>query len=142
MKKRFVPFVLVLTFLLSLCTVTASAADMMPFASSTISDYAASVSAGSGAGEINISYNITATDIANRIGISKIEIYKIGGGREATIYGSTENGLLKSDTAKHKSTYTYDGTSGVTYYAVVTFTATIGSESDQRTIPTNAAKAP
>jgi len=142
MKKRFVSFVLALTLLLSLCVVTASAAEIVPFASSTISNYTASASAGSEAGEIDIGYDISATDTADTLGISKIVIYKSNGTRAATIYGSTTNGLLKSNVEKHKSIYTYSGTSGTYYYAVITFTSTIGSESDQRTFTTKTVKAP
>ena len=92
--------------------------------------YAASVSAGTKNGQIKVSYNISSRGVASSIGISSIKIYVTGEGCKATILGTTSNGLLANNTAKKAGTYTYSGVSGTSYYAVVTFTATVNGTSD------------
>ena len=54
----------------------------------------------------------------------------------------TSNGLVRSNASRHRSTYTYTGTSGTSYYAEVTVFAKIGSDYDSRTVTTATVKAP
>lgn len=75
------------------------------------------------------------------IGVASIVIYKSDGSYVTTIKGSTANGLISFNTDRKNGSYTYKGTSGVSYYAVVTITATAGSETDNKTITTNRAQA-
>ena len=50
--------------------------------------------------------------------------------------------LVRSNASRHRSTYTYTGTSGTSYYAEVTVFAKIGSDYDSRTVTTATVKAP
>jgi len=142
MKKRIVSLLLMVSLMLSFGCVTASAAEIMPLASTTITSYSASVAAGRNSGEIKISYEIQAKNVASTIGISTVKVYKADGSYVTTIYGSTSNGLLGSNSNYRSSTYTYKGTSGTSYYTVITFKATVGSETDTKEFTTNTIKAP
>ena len=139
MKKRVFPFILVIVCLFSVC---GSALALEIRASSTLMSYPVSASRGSSSGEIKISYDIQANNFADSLGISSIEIYKSDGTYVTTITGSTSNGLVRSNASRHRSTYTYTGTSGTSYYAEVTVVAKIGSDYDSRTVTTATVKAP
>lgn len=116
--------------------------DIGPRASLTLSEYNAGLRAGSSSGEIRISYDVSATNIANSIGVSSITVYKSDGSYVATITGTIGNGLIIKSDSTHDGIYTYKGTSGASYYTKVTVFATIGSTSDSRTVTTSAVKAP
>ena len=87
-------------------------------------------------------HDVMASGKADEVGVSSIKIYKSNGSYVTTITGTTNNGLLDTNVGTHRSTYTYEGTSGVSYYAEVTVYAKIGSDSDSRTVKTGTAKAP
>lgn len=140
MKNRILSLGFVVSFMLSMCCVGANAAE--PRASTTIFLFIASTSKGDDKGEVKINYDVQANKMADEVGISTIEIYESDGSYVTTITGTTRNGLIRTDTTRHKSTYIYKGTSGVSYYAVVTGFATIGSDSDDRTVTTGSTKAP
>lgn len=116
---------------------------IMPLASPTIMGQSANMKAGSESGELRISYNINATNVADEVGVSTIELYKADGTYVTTIYGSKANGLIRYDTVKNMGTYSYkDATPGVNYYADVTLYATIGNVSDNEVITTATVRAP
>lgn len=140
MKKRFLPLFLVVMLALSLCCVTALAVES--YASITLGGMTVTAASGSKQGEIKISYDVKASGIADKVGISSIKIYKSNGAYVTTISGSTENGLIRTNAIRHKSSYIYNGTSGTSYYAVVTVFADIGSDSDSIEVTTSTAKAP
>ena len=140
MKKRFLSLGLVLTLMLTLCGGMALAAE--PRASLTLSCYTAGVSKGDNKGEIDISYDVKASQKADEVGVTSIEIYESDGTYVTTITGTVANGLLRTNATRHISTYTYEGTSGVTYYAEVTVYAKVGSDSDSRTVTTPTVTAP
>ena len=71
------------------------------------------------------------------LGASAIRIYKSDGTYVTRILGTTSNGLLKNNAASLSGSYTYQGSSGTSYYAVVTFTASNSSGSDSRMITTS-----
>lgn len=142
MLKRFCVFIFSLSFLFVGCGNALASIDTEIQTSQTILKYAASVSAGTKNGQIKVSYNISSRGVASSIGISSIKIYATGEGCKATILGTTSNGLLANNTAKKAGTYTYSGDSGTSYYAVVTFTATVNGTSDWKTVTTNTVKAP
>lgn len=140
MRKRFLSLGLILTLMLTLCGGMALAAE--PRASSTLTYYPVGVSKGEDEGEVDISYDVMANKTADEVGVSRIKIYKSDGTYVTTITGTTGNGLIRTNSARHISTYTYEGISGVTYYAEVTVYAKIGSDSDSRTVTTPTVTAP
>ncbi len=140
--KRTFTFALALTMVLTCCSGAALAATFSPQASLTLSSYEVMIKAGSKSGEIRINYDVTASKLADSLGVSSIEIYKSNGSYVTTITGTTSNGLVRNDSGSHMGVYSYIGTSGVSYYAKVTIFATVGSVSDSRTITTSTVKAP
>ncbi|MCI9264265.1 MAG: hypothetical protein HFF06_06790 [Oscillospiraceae bacterium] len=140
MKKRILSLGLLAIFVLSMCCVGAAAAEAR--ASSTLTLFTASASKGNNSGEVKISYDVQTNTPADKVGISSIAIYKSDGSYVTTVTGTTGNGLVRTGAYRHKSTYVYTGTSGTSYYAVVTGFATIGSDSDSRTVTTSTIKAP
>ncbi len=136
MKKRVLSFSLIAALALSLCSGAALATEGR--ASTTIKLYTASASKGDSAGEVKISYEVQAKSLADEVGISSIVIYKSDGTYVTTITGSVSNGLIRTSTTRHRSTYTYSGNAGTSYYAIVTGFATIGSDSDSKSVKTNA----
>ena len=139
MKKRILFLGLAMTFALSLCCIAGAAETR---ASTTLGLYSASSSKGSNAGEIKITYNVQTSKRANEVGVSSIKIYTSDDIYVTTITGSTSNGLIATNTMRHNSMYTYKGTSGISYYAVVTVFATVGSDTDSRVVETATVKAP
>lgn len=123
------------------CCGSAFAANIEPYASLSLHTASASASTGINSGEIRISYQTRASKTASPIGVSSIEIYKSDGTYVTTIYGSTSNGLMANRVLSKSGSYTYKGSSGTSYYAKVTLSATAGGEHDSRTVTTNSARA-
>lgn len=140
MKKRFLSLLLAAVLVLSAGCVTVWAAETR--ASLTLSTYTASAASGSNKGEVKISYDVRASAIADKVGVSKIKVYAVDGSSVTIIPGNTTNGLVLEDTTRHRSSYTYTGTSGKYYYAEVTVFADIDPDTDSRTITTDTVKAP
>lgn len=139
-KKRIFSGVVVLSFLMSMLCMTASAVE--PRASATLLCYNAIATQGSGAGEVKITYDVQANTKASQVGVSSIKIYKADDTYVTTITGTVANGLIRENASRHRSSYIYTGKSGTYYYAVVTFTATIGSNTDSRDFTTSTVQAP
>ena len=142
MAKRLCSFVLMLSLLFSCCGSALATGGAETQASPTLSRYTTSLTAGTKSGQVKISYTVSAWSTASVIGVSAIKIYTSNGSYVTTITGSTSNGLLSSNINKKNGTYTYSGSSGTSYYAMVTFTATVNGTSDWKTVTTNTAKAP
>lgn len=140
MKKRILSFGIVVALALSLCGGAAFAVEDR--ASTTITMYTASAYKGDNSGELKIYYDVQAKNKASEIGISVIEIYESDGSYVTTITGTTGNGLIRTGTTRHRSTYIYEGESGASYYAIVTGFATIGSDSDSKTVTTTTVTVP
>lgn len=140
MRKRTLSLGLVLTMLFTLCGGMAFAAE--PRGSSTLFYYPVGVATGDNKGEIDICYDVQANTIADEVGISSIKIYRSSGSYITTITGTIENDLIRTGVARHMSSYTYKGTSGVTYYAEVTVFAKIGTDFDSRVVTTPTITAP
>lgn len=140
MRKRFLSLGLVLTLMLTLCSGMALAAESR--ASLTLSRYPVGVSKGENAGEIRISYDVMASQEADELGVASIKIYRSSGSYVTTIIGTIENGLICTNEGSHRSSYIYEGTSGVTYYAEVTVFAKIGTDFDSRVVTTPTITAP
>lgn len=113
-----------------------TANNVVPYGSLCISGYNASLKLGTGKGAVRISYTVTSSKPAKTIGVSKIEIYKSNGTKEATITGTVENGLLRESAGTKTGTYTYRGNPGESYYAKVTLYVVCASGSDSRTVTT------
>lgn len=128
--------------LLLTCCGNAFAADADPLSSSVLTQYVASLSPGN-RGQIKITYNVRSSATATSIGVSTIKIYNANGNYLATIKGTTSNGLMTTNAKQKSGTYTYTGAaSGVSYYAVVTCTATVSGVTDTKSVTTNTVKAP
>ncbi len=142
MKRKLLSLVLVAALVLSVLGPAAYALDTR--ASDTLDYYDVTISKGSKSGEVDISFTVAAASIADSVGVSSIKIYRSNGGGAyvTTIRGTLDNGLLASGSSRHSATYTYDGVSGISYYAVVTVTATIGGVTDSRTVTTSTVQAP
>ena len=80
--------------------------------------------------------------MTEEVGIEEIKIYRSNGSLVTTIAGTTSNDLINTDVSMHAGSYPYTGTSGTSYYAEVTIFATVGSDSDSRTITTSTVEAP
>lgn len=141
--RRALSAILTLTIIITLCISSSFASEYSTFrASPTLSAYNAKVSKGYATGEIIISYDVEANDIGESVGVSAIKIYKSNGSYITTIKPAEDNDLVGTNTALHRSSYTYHGTSGTYYYAKVTVFATINGVTDSRTITTNTVQAP
>ena len=138
--KKMISCLLVCVMLFSCCG-SAFAAGSDTYASLSISSVSASMSTGTNPGEVRVIFSAKASKPASLIGASIITIYQSNGIRVATIYGSTANRLMASNTSSKSGSYTYKGTPGVSYYAVVTITASAGGETDNKTVTTNRAQA-
>lgn len=138
--KKLVSSLLVCVMLFSCCS-TALAAGADVLASLTLSNASATVSTGTNAGEIIISYRVRANKMSSPVGVSSIAIYKGDGTYVTTIRGTTTNGLMANSRTTKNGTYKYRGTSGTSYYAKVTFSATAGGEKDSDTVTTGTARA-
>lgn len=113
-------------------------------ASPTLTMYGVWLDPGDNKGELDISFQVTATDKADSLGVSYFEIHRASDGELVdTVYGSTSNGLRRESAAVYGNTYTYSSvTSGVYYYAVIAVSAEIGGIHDSRTLRTVSVKAP
>lgn len=103
------------------------------------SDYILSCNAtlsSSGSGKLKITVSERANGTMSTLGASAIRIYKSDGTYVTRILGTTSNGLLKNNASSLSGSYTYQGSSGTSYYAVVTFTASNSNGSDSRVITT------
>lgn len=120
------------------------ATDNQTKASYYLSDYGAQITADSSSytGTIDIGFDVVATERSDYVGVSELIIYKSNGSRVATITGSTRNGLLRANAVVHAYTYSYNGTPGTSYYAVLTMYAERDGGSDSRTYTTNTCVAP
>ena len=99
----------------------------------------ASLSTGSAAGQISLTYTVkSAVGNASRIGVSTIRVYRASG---EIIYGSTTSGLTKFNAISNSGTYTIDCVAGTSYYCVVTFIVQDANGRDTCVKTTNTATA-
>jgi len=142
MQKRVLSLFVTLMLIFSTSVPSAAAQNAGLRSSPTLASYIAKVSEGSVPGNVIISYDVTANTLAEEVGVSTIKVYDSSDKCVATITGSWWNGLIATNTERHRSSYTYKGESGTTYYAVVTVFATIGGVSDSRDYTTKTVTAP
>lgn len=142
MKKRVASLILLFALCLSFNCNTASATELSPYSSKIIDHCSVDLFAGSGAGEIQFSFDLATIEKTDSLGIASIKIYTSNTTYVTTIAGTPSNGLIRFNANRYVSTYTYTGISGMSYYAEVTVAAAAGSLYDSRTITTNTVKAP
>ena len=136
-KMKKISLIFASLVLLITCTCQMAAAEgAEPRASLYLQSYGASLSVDD-SGLLNIDYDVVATRISDRVGVSKIVIYKLSGSREATITGTVANGLLREDSRIHAGNYYYQGEPGVTYFALLTMYAVRDGGSDSKSYITN-----
>lgn len=141
--KRLFSAILTLGVLFSSCCGTAFAAGTPDTrASFTLMGYSAELYADSNKGEVYVSYSVQASKFADSVGIRKIVFYESDGDYVTTIFGSTRNGLIASQTNGNVGDYEHILTSGVYYYAEVTVFATASGVTDSRIVRTSTVKAP
>ena len=143
--KRIIAFLAILALMMG-CLGTAYAAAPDPdgtLASPTLSSYAVWLDPGDYRGELDISFEVTATGWADSLGVTYIEIYTASNGElYDTVDGTKENGL-KSSGVCYAYTYTYDGAiPGVEYYVLVSVFARINPIFDSRALITAPVKTP
>ena len=143
--KKVLSFVLAIALAISLCVCAVEATPLMDesIAPMRASDYFSSysVSATGGVeGDVAITISIRAKKTMDSIGATKIVIQEKDGNRWQEVYtktGSNYNGLLDSDSSSFRGSYTYSGTSGKTYRAIVTLYAEDAFGNDSKTVTTN-----
>lgn len=137
MNRRLVSILLVVVILASFFSFGVSAR-----ASYYFSSYSATLRQGV-TGKINLNYTVVScAGTMNTIGVSRIWVYKSDGTLYKTIYGSTANGLLKSNATAASGTYPITCVSGSTYYCIVKFYASNSSGSDSKTYQTTSITCP
>ena len=135
MKKTIAVFIALVTLIFS--SSIASAAELQPYASLTLSRHYAEAFSADKSGEIIIEYNVEATKPSSTLGVETIDFYTEDGDHVASVTGTTSNGLVRVSTTVHNSDFHYNLPSGNHYYAEVTVFARVGSEYDSRTITTS-----
>ncbi|NLV23088.1 MAG: hypothetical protein GXY49_14100 [Syntrophomonadaceae bacterium] len=118
---------------------SASAIDVSPKASDYLTYYWASAYTGTNSSVI-IYFDVDATGYMDLVGASYIVIQRNDSGvwkNVAAYLGSTSNGMLAANTYSHVGSFTYNGTSGKQYRALVTVYACDAYGSDSRTVTTN-----
>ncbi|MPM05588.1 hypothetical protein SDC9_51878 [bioreactor metagenome] len=104
-----------------------------------MSYYSATADADTGS-KIVISFDVDATRIMNLVGASYIVVQEKSNGvwkGVASYFGSTDNGMLDSNTSTYDGSINYTGTSGRQYRALVTVYAGNDTGEDSRTVTTN-----
>lgn len=127
------------TLLLALCLLFSCwgmEADAAVYSSNYFSSYGGFIH-NEGGGKIVFSGTITAVHTMERLGITRILIYKGDGTYVKTVYGSTSNGLLWDNRATFGADYTYYGDPNSSYYGVIYFTCRDTNGSDSRHVTTD-----
>lgn len=120
MKKsiRFLAFVMVLTLSLSCVALAAYSEEATPCTNNYIRSVVANVS--KSGNTVYVSFTVYGTGIMTSVGASCIKLYTSDGGLVKTFYSSAYPTMLGSNRGAYTGTVSYPGTSGKTYYAVVT----------------------
>lgn len=106
-------------------------------ASSYLSMYGAELYTTSTSGKLDLNFQVVATGTMDSVGVMSIIVRNNNGTIHSTIWGSTANGLLDSNTWLHAGDYTLNLTSGNTYYCTVVVIARDANGSDTRKITTS-----
>lgn len=135
MKKIHRVIALILLFAM-LCSIYALAAETR--SSAYLFAYSGALSKAS-AGKIFIEFDVTGMGTMTAIGASTIKVYKSNGTLMKT-YNYTDSGcsnMMGYNTGMHASYLTYTGTTGQSYYCIITFYARNASGYDSKTYATS-----
>ena len=136
MKRKLAVVAVLLVLILALSPMASA---LEPRASEYFSCYSASLHA-KGNGKVEVSYSVTGTGgDMDKIGVSSITIYKADG-TEVDSFGYLDKGyenLTAYDTWCMDDAITFQGVSGVKYYARLVFYVVKGDGSDYRYYTTN-----
>lgn len=142
--KRIFTFLFTCIVLSAAIFTTAIAADYSLMRSSEyLKKYQARIQS-AGNGTITIYADIEATGPMTQIGMDEIEVQCLSSGKwdtVDTIFGTTRNGMLKSNASSYSGSYKYRGLSGKTYRAIVTAYAQNRSGFDSVSMTTNSVAA-
>ncbi len=132
MKKIFsITIALCVVFSLTIC----ASADFSPLSNPNIESTSGYISK-TGNGSIEIHFRVIAGETMVTLGASSIDLYKSNGSYVTTLYSTNYDNMLGSDTIRYSSSVSYQGVSGQSYYAVITFYADSGSVSSTTTYTT------
>lgn len=107
-----------------------------PQSSAYISSYSGKISP-QGNGRFNIIFTVTGTGTMSQIGATYIRIFKNGTQVDSFWYTSSgRSGMMGYNTFMLVDTESYQGVSGATYYAKITFFAKNSSGSDAKVYTT------
>lgn len=111
-------------------------------ASSYLNMYSAELYASGTSGKLELEFEVVATGFMDSVGVFGIFVRNNDGTIYRTIWGSTANGLLDTNTWYHAGEYTLNLTSGHTYYCTVIVIARDANGSDTRKIITSQVTCP
>lgn len=138
-KKAFV-FTSLVLLIASLCQ-AAAAVEISPRASDYLDNYGAYLYQGDSSGAVRVEFTVSANEKADRVGVSKLSIYKGDGTYITSVTGTVANGLLREGSKAHMGEYTYYGEPNEVYYMVLTMYAGFKGGSDTRLYTTNQCRA-
>lgn len=139
-KKMALVFTSLVLLIASLCQ-AAAAIEISPRASYYLDGYGASLYQGDASGSVRVGFTVSATEEADRVGVSKLSIYKADGTFVASVKGSKVNGLLEENVKTYMGGYTFYGEPNTVYYMVLTMYAEFDGGSDSRQYTTNQCRA-
>lgn len=139
-KKMALVFTSLVLLIASLCQ-AAGAIEVSPRASYYLDNYGASLYQGDASGSVIVEFTVSANEKADRVGVSRLSVYKGDGTYVTSITGSVANGLLKENVKTHLGGYTYYGEPNEVYYMVLTMYAERNGGSDSRRYTTNQCRA-
>lgn len=139
-KKMALVFTSLVLLIASLCQ-AATAIEISPRASNYLDGYGAYLYQGDVSGSVRVEFTVSANEKADRVGVSKLSIYKGDGTFVTSVTGTVANGLLTEDIKTHLGGYTYYGKSNEVYYMVLTMYAEFNGGSDSRLYTTNQCRA-
>lgn len=136
MKKptRILSLVIVLAIGLSCVAIAAHENEAVPCSNAYIESVIASAS--KSGNTVYIMFTTVGTGIMTSIGASRIDLYTSDGSLVKTFYSSAYATMLGSNRGSYSGTVSYPGTSGKTYYAVVTAYAANSTGSGTETLTT------
>lgn len=137
-KKLLALFLIIAT--LSCCCIPAAASDdVMPIGSDYLTSYGATLS--TSGSKIYVDYTVVATGTQDEVGVFQIAMQQQqtdGTWKTVSnIYGADNSGMIAYNAAYNFGTYTYYGSSGYSYRAIVTVFAGGDYGSDAKIFYTN-----
>lgn len=117
MRKSIISFIMVIALVFQM---PCSALEFDVRASNQISSYTTIVDA-MGGGEIEIYFDIRATEYMDELGAEEIMIYRLSGSNwvEVGSYDRNDSGMTLENEIRHYNSIYFDGTEGVEYKVVI-----------------------